>query len=35
MPHEVPFRFNQALDASGLTSLDSALRSANDAILDC
>ena len=35
MQHEVPFRFNQALDASGLTSLDSALRSANDAILDC
>jgi len=35
MPHEVPFRFNQALDASGLTSLDSALRSANDAIKDC
>jgi len=35
VPHEVPFRFNQALDASGLTSLDSALRSANDAILDC
>ena len=35
MQHEVPFRFNQALDASGLTSLDSALRSANDAIRDC
>jgi hypothetical protein len=35
MPHEAPFRCNQALDASGLTSLDFALRSANDAILDC
>ena len=35
MQHEVPFRFNQALNASGLTSLDSALRSANDAIKDC